>query len=182
MSPKPKRYREGQEYRLDNERPELSLSIIEALKAQGLTQSAIAGLFGVTRQAISYWVRTYNGKRTPRQAVLEDHYPFKVPTEMSAAPQNRLLRDHGSLWAAGKKSLSKEQLARLRSFYAKLRDENLVVEFDPDIPPEPGVAGTGGWAYRDRKPSDEDYLIRINEYTNITEDGETIWRFLDEEP
>jgi len=66
------------------------------------------------------------------------------------------------------------KLSRLRTFYAKLRDN--VVEFDPVLPPEPGFANRGGFALRVRVDADGDLLIRVNEHTNLTEKGRTIWR------
>ena len=66
------------------------------------------------------------------------------------------------------------KLSRLRTFYAKLRDN--AVEFDPVLPPEPGFANRGGFALRVRVDADGDLLIRVNEHTNLTEKGRTIWR------
>jgi hypothetical protein len=86
------------------------------------------------------------------------------------------LRDHGEWVATGGVGMSDDKLTRLRAFYRKLRDDNLVVEYDPTIPPIPGVSNKGGWAYRQRTPTDEDLLIRVNEYTNLTEEGRGIWR------
>jgi hypothetical protein len=57
-----------------------------------------------------------------------------------------------------------------------------VLEFDPNIPPIPGVSNKGGWAFRERKPEDGDLLIRVNEFTNLTEEGKLIWRFPPIEP
>lgn len=76
--------------------------------------------------------------------------------------------------------MDKTTLGRLRGFYAKLRDH--VLEFDPNIPPEPGVSKHGGWAFRPRRPEDGDLLIRVNEYTELTEEGKMIWRFPPVEP
>ena len=50
------------------------------------------------------------------------------------------------------------------------------MEFDPSIPPIPGVSNKGGWAYRERLPEDADLLIRLNEFTSITDRGRNIWR------
>jgi hypothetical protein len=73
--------------------------------------------------------------------------------------------------------MSEDKLTRLRAFVKMLRDENLVVEFDPDLPPEDGVSGTaGGWAYRKRRKRDGDLLVRVNEHTHLTDEGRTIWR------
>ncbi|QBI97931.1 immunity repressor [Mycobacterium phage Orange] len=55
-----------------------------------------------------------------------------------------------------------------------LRDDDVVLEFDPSIEPYPGMAG-GGFRYVPRRLEDEDLLIRVNEHTNLTEEGEMIW-------
>jgi transposase-like protein len=171
----------GDEKMLRDKLEDLSPSVIDRLKNQGMSQSEIARMYGVTRQYIS-WIKYYHGGRlTPREIVLQ-HFPFVVPAELTQTSQYRRLRDHGEYVATGGVGMSEDKLNRLRSFYAKLRDEGLVVEFDPDIPPEPGVSNKGGWTFRTRAPADEDRLIRINEYTDLTEDGNEIWRFPPIEP
>ncbi|WP_200820492.1 XRE family transcriptional regulator [Mycolicibacterium houstonense] len=160
----------------------LTLSVIEALKSQGYTEAEIARMFGVSRQAVSWHVHNYGGSMTPRQLVLK-HFPFKVPSELTRCSIYQRLRDHGEWFAAGHKAaLSADRLQRLTWFYDKLRRNNWVIEYDPNIPPIEGVSKCGGWAYRERTPADEDYLVRVNEYTTLTEYGQEIWRFPDEEP
>lgn len=154
----------------------LSLADIEHWKRKGYSQSEIAEMYGVTRQWVSLIVHKYGGSRTPRQIVL-DAWPYRVPTELCHAMPYKRLRDHAEYVETGGKKMSEDKLKRLRGFYERLRAENAVVEFDPAIPPIPGVSSVGGWALRDRQPSDGDLLIRVNEYTNLTEDGRMIWRF-----
>lgn len=163
------------------DRGRLTIGIIEALKNQGLNQSEIAKLFNVSKQAVSYHKRTYNGSRTPREEVL-DCFPWTLNEEQSQAAPVRRLRDHGEYIATGGRGMTEYKLERLRSWYQKLRDEDVVLEFDPDIPPTPGVAKTGGFAYRPRKRSDADLLIRVNDYTTLTLEGRMIWRFPPKEP
>lgn len=160
----------------------LSLAVVEDLKNKGFNQSEIARMFGVTRQYVSWIKQTYGGSLTPREEVLQ-HWPFVVPVAMGQTTPFKRLRDHGEFIATGGKGMSEDQLKRLRSFYQMLRDENLVVEFDPEIPPIEGVSGTaGGWAYRKRRKRDEDLLIRVNGYTHLTDKGRTIWRFPPRDP
>lgn len=156
--------------------PELSLAVIEELKAKGFTQSDIARLYGVTRQAISYYPRSYNGRRTPRQHVLEDNFPWQVSTLQSRASAFRRLRDHGEYVATGGKGMSEDKLKRLRTFYRTIREDNVVLEYDPNIPPIDGFASMGGFAMRPRLESDGDLIIRVNEYTTLTDEGRMIWR------
>jgi hypothetical protein len=165
---------------INSDTPDLSLSVIEDLKSKGFNQSQIAEMFGRTRQAVSWHVKVYNGSQTPRQIVLQE-WPFEVPLAQQLSPYKRL-RDHGEYMATGGNGMSEDKLQRLRSFYRKLREENVVVEFDPSIPPMPGVSNKGGWAFRKRLPKDEDLLIRANRHANITEQGRMIWRFPPTDP
>jgi len=154
----------------------LTLAIIEALKGKGLNQTEIAEMYGVTRQYVSWIKHTYGGRLTPREQVMEE-WPFQVPVRMGNTSPFKRLRDHGEYVATGGYGMSHDKLSRLRGWYRKLRDENLVLEFDPNIPPIEGVSYAGGWAYRKRRQSDGDLLIRVNEHTHITEKGRMIWRF-----
>lgn len=165
----------------DGELPELSISVIEQLKAKGFTQSDIARLYGVTRQAVSWHKRNYNGSLTPRETVLA-LYPWKVSKIQERCSFNRRLRDHGEYMATGGKNMSEDKLSRLRSFYKTLREEDAVLEYDPDIPPIDGFASMGGFALRKRRKSDGDLLIRVNKYTNMSDEGRIIWKFPPIEP
>ena len=71
--------------------------------------------------------------------------------------------------------MSENKLKRLRSWWRKLYDDNVVLEFDPNLPPVPGVAPNGGFRYVKRRKSDGDLLIRVNKHTVLTEEGELIW-------
>lgn len=154
--------------------PELTPAEIDRLKNKGLTQSDIARLYQVTRQYIS-WIKYYHGGRlTPREEVMK-HWPFVVPADMTQTSPFKRLRDHGEYVATGGVGMSEDKLSRLRKFYQRLRDENLVVEFDPRIPPIEGVSNKGGWAFRKRRASDLNMLIRVNEYTDLTDYGKRVW-------
>lgn len=159
----------------------LSIGLIEELKRKGYSQSDIARMFEVSAQAVTYHKQVYNGTRTPRE-IVGDHFPWKVPVPMDQTSPYKRMRDHGEYMATGGKGMSEDKLKRLRSFYKKLRDEGLVVEFDPDLPPQPGVSNKGGFAYRKRRKSDGDRLIRVNQHTTLTEEGRLIWVFPPTEP
>jgi hypothetical protein len=161
--------------------PALSLAVIEDLKNKGYSQSEIAEMFGVTRQYVSWIKHTYGGRLTPREVVLQ-HFPFEVSAEQSQSSPYRRLRDHGEYVTTSGVGMSQDKLKRLRSFYRKLRDGDLVVEFDPNLSPVPGVSSRGGWAFRVRVPEDGDLLIRVNEFTDLTDEGRTIWQFPPQDP
>lgn len=167
---------------MNSEPGKLTLAIIEALKNKGLNQSEIAEVYGVTRQHVSWIKHTYGGRLTPREAAMKE-WPFKVPVHMGNTSPYKRLRDHLEYVATGGLGMTEDSLKRLQGFYNKLRDNNLVVEFDPSLPPIPGVSGSaGGWAYRKRRKSDGELLIRKNKHTNITEKGMMIWRFPPTDP
>lgn len=157
-------------------------AIIQALLNTGVTQAGIARMFGVSRQAIHDTCIRYGLKRQTRQEMLADVWPFKVPVELSNQYLFQLLRDHAEYMLTNGKGMTEDRLKRLRSFYRRLRDEDLVVEYDPDIPPEPGVSPQGGFAYRQRRKSDRGLLIRVNGHTNTTEQGRDLWKFPAQEP
>lgn len=161
-------------------RAKLTLSEIEALKNQGLNQSEIAEMYDMTRQAVSWVKQTYGGTLTPRERILRDHFPWKVPAEFATGPY-RLMRDHAEYFATGGKGMPDKKLSRLRGLYRRLRAKNAVVEFDPNIAPN-SFSRKGGWALVDRMPSDGDLLIRVNDYTNLTTEGEIIWELPEGEP
>ncbi|EUA84262.1 Uncharacterised protein [Mycobacteroides abscessus subsp. abscessus] len=159
----------------------LTIGIIRQLKNEGYNHSQIAEMFGVTRQAVSYLWRKYDGTPTIRQRVAEA-LPFAVPEKFNRAQPLALLRDHAEHMMQGSDRFTERRRSKLRSFYKKLRDENLVVEYDPEIPSDPGVCKPGGFAYRPREPRDKGLMIRVNEHTHITEYGEQIWKFPPREP
>ena len=154
---------------------------IEAMKRKGFNQSEIAEAHGVSRQAVSWHVRNYGGSKTLRQ-IVDEQWPWKTTHRHSRSKLYQNLRNHGEYIATGGKGMNEEKLSRLRGFYKKLRDNNIVVEFDPNLPPERGVSSVGGFAFRERLPSDGDLLIRINKHTNITEEGMDLWSFPEVEP
>jgi transcriptional regulator with XRE-family HTH domain len=159
----------------------LSLPEVEALKNQGFNQSEIADMYGVTKQYVSWIKHRYGGRLTPREEALM-HFPFDVPELQTQSTYYKRLRDHGEFVATGGVGMSFDKLRRLRGFYKRLREGNLVVEFDPSFPPEPGVSKVGGFKLKPRTAEDKDFLIRVNEHTELTEEGQMIWRFPPFEP
>jgi len=159
-------------------------AIIQSLLNTGVTQAGIARMFGVSRQAIHDTCKRYGLKRQTRQEMLADNWPFKVPVDMGNQYPFQLLRDHLEYMMTNGKGMAEDRLKRLRSFYQKMRDQDLVLEFDPNIPPEQGVSPRGGFAYRKRRKSDRGLLIRVNGHTdtNTIEQGRHLWTFPDNYP
>lgn len=76
---------------------------------------------------------------------------------------------------AGGRGMSEDKLSRLEAWWRKMRCKNLVLEFDPNLPPEKGVSSVGGFAYRLRMAADGNLLIRVNEFTNLTDHARKLW-------
>ncbi len=161
---------------MGNNKYVISIGLIDELKRKGFNQSQIAAMFDVSRQAVSYHKVTYNGSRTTREEV-GDHFPWKMPVEVGRQSPARRIRDHGEYMATGGKGMSEDKLKRLRTFYKKLKDEDLVLEYSPDFEPVKGFANKGGFRLQPRRPEDGDLLIRVNEHTTLTPEGLIIWRF-----
>lgn len=168
----------------------MSPASIRAFWAKGMTNTEIARHYGITKQAVSDMVARYNlRKNDPRKmAVLA--FPWRVREEHKGASPNKRLREHAVYYFAGERGLSNLQLKRLYGFYLHLRDNNLVVEYDPDYTGEPGSyerapgkSGIGGWRWCPREERDDDLIIRFNQHA-VPMDEETlkVWRFPTELP
>lgn len=163
----------------------LTAEIVDQLLREGWTQNRIAVEYAVSRQYVSKLKRSLASYyRTPRQIVMAA-YPWKTGEQFHDSKRNKVMRDHAEYMATGGKGMSDEKLYRLYRFYKFLSDHNKVLEFDPTIPPSNGDGSpryendqdsVGGFAFRDRKDSDGDLIIRVNAYTNLTEEGKVIFR------
>lgn len=146
------------------------------------TQREIAKMYGVTPSYVS-WVKrtkTNNFMRTARETAME-HYPWKTTAAVNGCALDRLVRDHIEYMSTGGKGMSRDKLQRLSWFYRRIDNENLVVEYDPEIPPNED-SSLGGFTYRERLVSDGDLIIRVNEHTNLTEDNMTLLELPPERP
>ncbi len=162
-------------------RTPLTLSTIEELRRKGYNQSEIAEMHGVSKQAVSWHKVVYGGSLTPRQLV-QKAWPWKTSDAHGKSKAYQRLRDLGEFMATGGRGMSEDKLNRLRSWLNFMRENNYVLEFDPELPPEPGVAPYGGFAYRKRRKQDGNLLIRVNEHTTLTDHGKLIWRFPPRDP
>lgn len=169
--------------------PGVTIEAIEAYKnkihpktGKPYNQNQIAEELGVSKQRISQVkLASRRYSMTARERVLRN-YPWKTGERFHEASPNRRMRDHAEYMATNGKGMSRVKLQRLLWFYRFLESNNVVVEFDPTIPPEPGVSSVGGFAYRPRRESDHGLIIRVNEYTTLTDEGEDLWRFPEEWP
>ncbi|QNJ57023.1 immunity repressor [Mycobacterium phage BengiVuitton] len=164
-------------------RQPLTLSTIEDLVGKGYNYRQIGDMHGVTRQAVEWQVKTYGGRLNVRQQV-KALWPFQTLKEHSRSKAYQSLRDHGEyMRQLSFRGFSEEKKKRLISWWRRLLEENVVLEFDPTIEPYPGMAG-GGFRYVPREDRDDDQIIRVNEYVRpeiLDEDGtlsaraESVW-------
>lgn len=113
---------------------------------------------------------------TPRETV-RLHFPWDVPTPLQINPAYHLIRTHGDYMATAGTGMDATTVTQLRDFHRRLQDENLVVEYDPNIDAHDGIDNYAGFAYRTRTGDDGDLIIRVNGFTVLTDEGELIWCF-----
>ncbi|AMO61688.1 Uncharacterised protein [Mycolicibacterium phlei] len=155
-------------------RKPLTAKRIEELRAKGYNQSQIAEMHGVTRQAVSWHKVVYNGFLTTRQ-LAQRAWPWETTNTHGKSSAYQRLRDHGEfMLSGGFTSMSENKQRLLKSWWRRLRDDDVVLEFDPAIEPYRGMGG-GGFRYVPRTAADGDLLIRVNEHTTLTAEGERIW-------
>ncbi|MCV7195154.1 hypothetical protein [Mycobacterium angelicum] len=134
-------------------------------------------MFEDTPQFAKWLQQTYGGGSTPRDIVIRN-WPFQIPDTSCPAPLYLRLLDHGEYVATGGRGMSNDTLRDLTKFYQTLRDERAVVEYDP----KNGVSESGGLSLVPREQKDGDLIIRVNEHTQLTDEGEMIWRFPPHDP
>ncbi|ADB93767.1 repressor [Mycobacterium phage RedRock] len=151
----------------------LTLSTIEDLVGKGYNYRQIGDMHGVTRQAVEWQVKTYGGRLNTRQQA-KALWPFETSKLHSRSKAFQSLRDHGEyMRQLSFRGFSEEKKKRLLSFWRRMWDQNVVLEFDPTIEPYTGMVG-GGFRYVPREERDDDLLIRVNEFVRpevLDEDG-----------
>ncbi|AGS82756.1 repressor protein [Mycobacterium phage AnnaL29] len=151
----------------------LTLSTIEDLVGKGYNYRQIGDMHGVTRQAVEWQVKTYGGRLNTRQQA-KALWPFETTKLHSRSKAFQSLRDHGEyMRQLSFRGFSEEKKKRLISFWRRMWDQNVVLEFDPTIEPYPGMVG-GGFRFVPRELRDDDLLIRVNEHVRpevLDDDG-----------
>jgi hypothetical protein len=146
----------------------LTLDLYQSLRSKGFNDSQIAGVVQLSPQSVSRFKNKHaRDLRTPRE-VAKDAWPMEVPYRFVQCSPYKRLRDHLEYMASGGKGMAEYKLKRLRWFYNRLLDQDLVVEYDPSIPPN-SYANTGGWRFVEREDSDGDLIIRVNQHVKMTD-------------
>lgn len=164
---------------------ELSPELINQLLAQGWRKIDIANAYHVDKSTISYHLSKLPPEERYKTPVQLAHESIprtwrEAPARFRDANVYTMIRFHLEFVATGKLT-SESKRARLRRFYDRLEDYNVVVEFDPTIPPTLNME-TGGWRFPQRTEADGDLIVRLNKYTDIREEDLDLWRMPLERP
>jgi hypothetical protein len=128
------------------------------LYRNGLSDKEIAERFDVTVQAVNKRLDAMGIKRQPFSTqvriILEAAWPAKETQRSKFIGRNRARDLYAFLRRQlGDKGLTPNQLAQAERFERVLREENAVLDFQPDQPEEP-------WVFVPRTPQDGSRVIR----------------------
>lgn len=151
----------------------LSPDLVMYLLDNGYRQVDIAREYKVSRQYIHKLAK--EGGYISPIATVQDNMPWDVDPELSRNSTFVALRLVGHERVAPGKLID-ESRARANGLLKRLRQFNVVVDYDPDYPPIIGLTNTPGFAYVPREESDEDFIIKIKPGVRITPLGDKIWR------
>lgn len=130
--------------------------VLLKLRRQGWSYEDIAQEYGVTKGAV--YLRLKQAKATTDRPDYSHLIPWTVRTEHAHARPAGMLRMLGRREAGLAIPPAKERM--LDRWLAEVKEANVVVDYDPDYPPNPANPKNGGWHYRRRKPEDGDSLVR----------------------
>lgn len=130
--------------------------VLLKLRRQGWSYEDIAQEYGVTKGAV--YLRLRAAKATTDRPDYSHLLPWTVRTEHAHARPAGMLRMMGRREAGLPIPPAKERM--LDRWLAEVKAADVVVDYDPDYPPNPANPKNGGFHYRRRKPEDGDSLVR----------------------
>lgn len=154
----------------------LTPEIVAELLAKGMTQSAIAKEYDVSRQYV-HTLAKQAGHHPEDRSFVTQHIPWQgLTAEHKNNSIYHALRSHARAQLRGDEIVKGQSRVRLLAMYRKLVRFNQVIDFDPNQEPIPSLSNTGGFSYKPREDSDGDYIIKIKPGVHLTEEGKKIWR------
>ncbi|UBI10026.1 hypothetical protein LA324_05300 [Corynebacterium coyleae] len=156
----------------------LSPELVIYLMDNGFRQVDIAREYKVSRQYI-HTLAKQAGYTSPITTV-QENLPWDVDPDFNRNSTFMALRLVGHEAVAPGK-LTEESRERAAGLIRRLRQFNVVVDYDPDYPPIVGLTNTPGFAYVPRTEKDEDFIVKIKPGVRITPLGDKIWRLPPEE-
>lgn len=118
------------------------------------TYDEIAEMYGVTVGAVYQQLRYIPGVVKPR-ARHHEFIPWTVKTEHMHAYPVTMLRLLARVESG--QTIPDNKRRRLDRWVEEMREKNLVVDYDPQIPPNPASPVYGGFCYRNRRPGDSEW-------------------------
>lgn len=156
----------------------LSPELVMYLLDNGYRQVDIAHEYKVSRQYIHKLAKDA-GYTSPITTV-QENLPWSVDPKFSRNATLVALRLVGHERVAPGK-MTDDSRARANGLLKRLRQFDVVVDYDPSYPPIIGLTNTPGFAYVPREEQDDDFIIRIKPGVKITPLGNKIWRMPNED-
>lgn len=133
------------------------------LVQRGWTYREIAEFYGVTESAV--YLRLRNAGLTRKNISHLKNLPWKVEARHRFAYPMQMLRILGQLRAG--RELSEPKRRMLDRWLEGMRQHNVVLCYDPDMPPNP-ASKPGGFYYSRRRPEDGDSIWRAGSAAEAT--------------
>ncbi len=131
-------------------------------RRQGWSLDEIAATYGVTKGAVYLQLKAIPGATRTRP-----NHKGIIPWTVEArhhhvypAAMLRLYSRREGLSGGAPEELSPRAARMLERWLRDIKTRDVVVDYDPNILPNPASPKHGGWAYRLRRPEDGDNLIR----------------------
>jgi hypothetical protein len=133
-------------------------NVLLKMREQGMTYAEIAEEYGTTGGAVYWRLRDAGGVQTR-----PDHsryLPWKVKKDHSHARPAVLLRylsrrDQGDV-------IPEAKSRQVDKWLIEIKEADVVVCYDREMPPNPASPVTGGFYYSKRRPEDGDNVIRCS--------------------
>lgn len=127
------------------------------LRRQGVTYKQIAEQYGVTETAVYLRLKA-DGLAGDQKVSHKELIPWVVKGEHHHAHPALMLR----VLSRERQGLGNSQPRKrmLDKWLAEIKAADVVVCYDPDMPPNPASPITGGWWYSRRRKGDGDSIIR----------------------
>lgn len=154
-------------------RPSLTPELVIYLMNNGFRQVDIAKEYQVSRQYI-HTLAKQAGYKSPITTV-QENLPWEVNPDFARNATFMAFRLIGHEAVAPGK-LTDESRERANGLIRRLRQFDVVVDYDPGYPPIVGLTNTPGFAYVPRTEQDEDFVMKIKPGVKVTPLGDRIWR------
>ncbi|MFJ7590150.1 hypothetical protein ACIQZO_22740 [Streptomyces sp. NPDC097617] len=135
-----------------------SSDVLRAHRNAAMSYEEIAAMYGVTKGAV-YWQLQASGQ-TKTRPNHKRYIPWTVKAEHAHARPVMMLRLL-SRRESGDETIPDVKSRMLTKWLGEVREADVVVCYDRNMPPNPASPSTGGFYYSKRRPEDGDNVIRF---------------------